>query len=412
MIRQESGVAGWMLRWVARAMQKKGLGEGAAHRIEAAERRLLADAASDAAVFVADRAGRIASWAAGAERVTGRAASETLGRHVTLLYPIEDVAGGRPQADLAMAYARGCLETSGWCLREDGSAFWASVVITKLRDATGRHWGFGFVARDRTAERRAEAAREEQMRRADEAARARDEFLTIASHELRTPLSALVLQLDGAERALSSSDDGADRDRALEKVGKAIKSTARLTALVDNLLEVSRLASGSVRLALAPLDAVRLLRAAVRAIAPPAAKAGTVVVVQSPPSLAVEWDEPRMSLVFESLLSNALKYGRGQPIRVELCCDDDVVRLIVRDEGIGISREDAARIFDRFERAVPVRHYGGFGLGLYTTRRIVEAHGGRVRVTSAVGVGSTFVVEVPRRGVLAASAEGAARVTA
>lgn len=114
------------------------------------------------------------------------------------------------------------------------------------------------------------------------------------------------------------------------------------------------------------------------------------------PATRGEWDRLRLEQVLANLLSNALKYGSGGSVDVTLEADADNARLSVRDEGIGISTEDIARIFGRFERAVPARHYGGLGLGLYITRQIVEAHGGQIRVTSTRGAGSTFTVELPR----------------
>jgi signal transduction histidine kinase len=108
------------------------------------------------------------------------------------------------------------------------------------------------------------------------------------------------------------------------------------------------------------------------------------------------WDRRWLVRIVGHLLSNAAKYGGGQPIDVRARGDERVVRLVVRDRGIGISAEEQARIFQRFERAVPVRHYGGFGLGLWLVRRLVETLGGAIRVESRVGEGATFTVELPR----------------
>jgi signal transduction histidine kinase len=107
------------------------------------------------------------------------------------------------------------------------------------------------------------------------------------------------------------------------------------------------------------------------------------------------WDRLRLEQVVTNLISNAIKYGPRKPIELRIEQSDGTARLTVRDQGIGISEHDQARVFEPFERAVSVRHYGGFGLGLWITRKIVEAHGGAIRVQSRPGEGSTFVVELP-----------------
>jgi signal transduction histidine kinase len=110
------------------------------------------------------------------------------------------------------------------------------------------------------------------------------------------------------------------------------------------------------------------------------------------------WDSLRLEQVVTNLLTNALKYGAGRPIEVTVEGDDTHARLSVRDQGIGIAEEDAGRIFERFERAVSVQHYGGFGIGLWIVREIIQALGGTIEVRSTVGQGATFTVILPRQG--------------
>ena len=109
-----------------------------------------------------------------------------------------------------------------------------------------------------------------------------------------------------------------------------------------------------------------------------------------------KWDRLRLDQIVTNLLSNAMKYGSGEPIEVAMTGTPEAVRLEVRDHGIGIAPEHQSRIFDRFERAVSGRHYGGLGLGLWIVRQILDALGGSIRVRSAPGEGSTFTVELPR----------------
>jgi signal transduction histidine kinase len=107
------------------------------------------------------------------------------------------------------------------------------------------------------------------------------------------------------------------------------------------------------------------------------------------------WDRSRVEQILNNILSNALKYGAGKPVTVEVAGDAERALVHVRDEGIGISPSDRARIFARFERAVPTAHYGGLGLGLYLANQMVSAHGGRLHVESSEGAGATFTVELP-----------------
>src|SRR5439155_26512516 len=108
------------------------------------------------------------------------------------------------------------------------------------------------------------------------------------------------------------------------------------------------------------------------------------------------WDRMRMDQVISNLLSNAVKYGAGAPIEASVTAHDGMASLVVRDHGIGIAPKDVNRIFGRFERAVPVSHYEGFGVGLWPVRKVVDAMGGRIRIESELSVGSTFIVDLPR----------------
>jgi signal transduction histidine kinase len=233
-------------------------------------------------------------------------------------------------------------------------------------------------------------------REARDAVSARDEFLSIASHELRTPLTPLqiVLQRLLSERSKEPLETiSPDRLRLL--LGRSERQVQRLTALVDNLLDVSRVSSGTLRLQREECDLAEVVNEVVGRFGEECARAECQVTIQAPPTLVGQWDRLRIEQVITNLLVNAIKYGAGKPIMIHVERGEGAAKLEVKDQGIGIEPEKVSRIFERFERAVSSRSYGGLGLGLYIARQIVDAHGGRIAVASRPGEGSTFTIDLP-----------------
>jgi len=264
----------------------------------------------------------------------------------------------------------------------------------------------------RAAEQKAveERARASQVR---EALRERDEFISVAAHELRTPLTALQLKLQGAERGLKAEARQPVTGSTVEtRLNGALRQTERLSLLVERLLDVTRIAAGRLELALDQFDLAALVRQVSDDFREPAAQTGSELRLESQQPLEGCWDRLRLEQVLVNLLSNAVKYGAGRPISVRTERAGERVRISVTDEGIGIAEADLPRIFTRFQRAAPVRNYGGLGLGLYIAKHIVEAHGGRVEVSSRPGQGSTFLVDLPVAAVQAVGKRDEARVRA
>ncbi|WP_375768953.1 ATP-binding protein [Archangium gephyra] len=223
----------------------------------------------------------------------------------------------------------------------------------------------------------------------------RDDFLSVASHELKTPLTSLQLQLQLLWRSLPESDDNGQPHPARKRIEATRRPAERLHQLVNNLLDVSRIRAGRLALERETVDFSALLQDVVTRAEADAAGAGCTLVLHANSPVVGRWDRLRLEQVVTNLLSNAIKYGANQPVEMRVVQDGGLARLTVRDYGIGIAPENQARIFQRFERAVSERHYGGFGLGLWIVKQIVESLGGDIRVESQPGQGATFTVVLP-----------------
>jgi signal transduction histidine kinase len=224
-----------------------------------------------------------------------------------------------------------------------------------------------------------------------EAVQARDDFLSVASHELKTPLTGLKLHLEMLERMLP----GALRAKAAERLASARRQAQRMGALVESLLDVSQVASGRLQLHRERMDVMALVADCLAQDQEELLRAGCTVTFETRAPLFAEVDPVRLEQLVHHLLSNAAKYGAGKPVEVQLGRVGPHLRLEVVDHGMGVRPEDRERIFGRFERAVSVRRFGGFGLGLWVSRQVVEAHGGSIEVTDTPGGGATFTVLLP-----------------
>jgi PAS domain S-box-containing protein len=351
--------------------------------------RLLVSSVRDYAIFMMDLEGRVMTWNTGAAQLKGYSAKEIIGEHFSRFYPPQDVERGKPALELDIAKREGRYEEEGWRVRKDGSLFWANVVITLVHDEAGTLLGFAKVTRDLTERRRAEDDRI-RLAQAQEAIRLRDEFLAIASHELKTPLTALQLQLQSLQARMDSLEPG-----VTAKLDRAVHSTERLAGLIETLLDVSRLSTGRLTLKPERMELLATVKDVTERLHEAASHADCPVLVREGQPIEGTWDRLRIEQVITNLLANAFKYAAGSPVELSVTREGTEAVLVITDKGPGIPEEDLPRLFNRFERAAPMQHYGGLGLGLYVTREIVEAQGGTVSVENPPGGGARFTVRLP-----------------
>ncbi len=234
-------------------------------------------------------------------------------------------------------------------------------------------------------------------RQAEEAIRIRDEFLAVASHELKTPLTPLRIKIQTLERLVARGDLArVPQEKLLQLFDGAEGQVLRLVALVDELLDVTRITSKRLRLRPEPMDLAASVQEVVERHEDEAAESGCAVRVHAHGPVVGTGDRLRVEQVFTNLLTNALKYAPGSDVDVWVEGHRERARLVVHDEGPGIAPADQERIFRPFERAVRFIEVSGFGLGLFIVRQIAEAHGGSVHLESGPAHGTTFTVELPR----------------
>jgi PAS domain S-box-containing protein len=366
-------------------------------RLRQAEDRLrvMLDSVQDYAICMLGVDGKIETWNAGAARLFGYAAEEIAGRNVACFYSAGEQERGVPGDNLREACTLGRLECECVRVRQDGSTFDALVLLTPMRRPDGGLRGFSLVVRDITERKRLE---DDLRRRADElsaANRAKEDFLATLSHELRTPLNAML----GWTRLLRMGKlDAPAKTRALETIERNAHVQEQLIA---DILDVSRIVTGKLRLQLRPMDLEPIIDASIDALRPASDAKGVGLSASISAAGTVMADPDRLQQVVWNLLANAIKFTpSGGRVFLSLSREGPMAVLSVTDTGEGITPALLPFIFDRFtqgDKSV-TRPHGGLGLGLSIVRHIVELHGGEVRAASeGPGKGSTFTVRLPVR---------------
>jgi PAS domain S-box-containing protein len=405
--------------------------------------RLLIEGVRDYAIYMLDPTGRVATWNAGAERIKGYVASEIIGQSFATFYPPEFIASGRPAHHLEIASSTGKFEEEGWRVRRDGTRFWASVVITPLRNDEGQLVGFTKVTRDLTerralmdralAEARRVAAEEAKLaeaavreaelqdlaaklrrqaaqlqrrtrdardsqRRADAANRAKSEFLAAMSHELRTPLNAI----GGYAELLLMGLSGPVTEQQLEQLGRIKRSQEHLLGIINDILNFSRVEAGQLTYEIGAVPVHEVVDAVVRMLAPQAtSKSVRLGASGCGPDLVAWADRIRTEQIVLNLVSNAVKFT-GSGGSVDVSCEAlgaDQIVLRVADTGCGIPADQLEAVFEPFVQVGRTLTSApeGAGLGLAISRDLARAMKGDIRAESTLDVGSTFTLTLPAK---------------
>jgi PAS domain S-box-containing protein len=393
--------------------------------IRASDERLrsIMESALDYAIITTDLHCHVLSWSDGAQAIFGYTAAEMLGRDARILFSPEDRAGSRSDSDTQRAMADGRCEIDGLRVRKNGTRFWAGGLMMPLRDqyaqsrqqqragggeaATDveRRTGFLVVLRDLTESRHDKQLLERQADELHIAARHKDEFVAMVAHELRNPLVPL---RNAVHLMRKAGSDSVDRDKWCSMMERQLK---QMTALIDDLLDVSQISRGQIALQTAPVHLTALLREAVQSNRLYVEAAGHLMTFAVPPvaaidaidgsddDMVVEADAARLLQVVANLLTNAAKFTpRGGHVRLALHRAGNEAVITVEDNGIGIAADMLPKVFELYTQVDSAKStaQGGLGLGLAIVRRLVELHGGSVAATSAgAGMGSRFTVRLP-----------------
>jgi PAS domain S-box-containing protein len=363
--------------------------------------RLFVETVADYAIFTVDTDNRITTWNTGAERLLGWTECEAIGCHADMVFTPEDRASGEAVKEFVAAAETGSAADERVHIRKDGSRFWASGTLMAMRDANGANRGFAKIMRDNTERRLAQANLERALREAEtqravaEAAnRMKDEFISTVSHELRTPLNSIRLWTRIMSRGKLPAEDLCKAVRVIERAAVAQQQ------LIDDLLDVSRMESGKLRLAVRPVALTESISGAIEAVQPMLENRDLFIEQSLSDEIgSVSVDPERIQQVVWNLVANSIKFTPdGGSIRISARRAGDDVEIRVEDTGAGIARDFLPHVFDRFRQAesITTRTHGGLGLGLAIAKQVINLHGGTIRAASeGPGFGSVFTVTLP-----------------
>jgi PAS domain S-box-containing protein len=363
--------------------------------------RLLIEGVEDYAIFMLDTHGRVTTWNAGAERIVGYRAQEIIGRRFHRFYTKEDVERKKPDQALTVATAEGRYQDDRWLVCKDGSQFWASFVITALRDEGGRLTGFSTIARDITKRKQAEdeirrlnaelgKQVEERTSELQAAYQEMEAFSYSISHDLRAPLIHIAGFVEMLRMELETRLDEKSR-RHLQTI---CESTEQMGRMISDLLTFSRIGRAEMhKLRVNLTDTVRDVQ---RELQPQTQNRRITWIIPDLPE--VQADPFLLRQAIFNLVSNAVKFTRPRSdARIEVGAEvtDREIIFLVRDNGVGFDVKYSSKLFGVFQRLHPANEFEGSGIGLAIVRRIIVRHGGRTWAEAEAGGGATFYFSLP-----------------
>lgn len=359
---------------------------------------LMVSAVKDYAIFFLDADGQVMTWNEGARRIKGYDAQEIIGKHFSQFYPQAAKDIQHPQKELELAKERGHYEEEGWRVRKDGSQFWASVTITPVKDHKGKLRGFVKVTRDLTERRRTEVERENARLEALKLSELKSQFVANVSHEIRTPMAGIIGM---AEELVLDESLNEEQHEAAELV---FNSSMRLLGVLNDILDFSKLEAGKISIELSSFDLGSAINEVVATAQPVAAKKGISMSLILDPGLpnTIVADENKLRQVLSNLVHNAIKFTNYGGVTIEAENEDDILKFVVKDTGIGISEAAQSSLFRPFVQVdgTSRRRYGGTGLGLSIAKRNVELMNGKIGCDSKEGEGSEFWFTIPWQAVI------------
>jgi len=352
--------------------------------------QLLVDNVKDYSIMMLDPEGRVVSWNKGAERITGYKLEEVINDRPTKFYLPEDALKGKLEHELKTAIMAERFEEEGWRVRKDGSRFLANVSVTPIRNKDGILLGFGKVMQDITDSKNLQ-------NKILEANRLKSAFLANMSHELRTPLNAII----GFTKLMHSEKTGPISPVQKEYLGDVLTSSNHLLQLINDILDLSKVESGKMEFIAESIDLQKITGEVTDILRGLAGEKRVQIEVKIEPTLTmIKLDPAKLKQILYNYLSNAIKFSLEEGmVSLTLSQDDTgMLRIDVRDNGIGIKQEDIGKLFSEFQQldSGSNKKYAGTGLGLALIKKLVEAQGGSVRVISELGKGSTFTAILPK----------------
>jgi len=357
--------------------------------------RLLVDGVTDYALFTTDPQGRVTSWNSGAQRMLGHPQGEIIGQPFSRMFTVEDIQNGTPEKQLRKASQEGRAEDEGWRVRENGTQFWANVIITALGEEAGSHRGFALVMQDVTERRRGaielETVRQERMN-------LQEQFLSHVSHELRTPLTAIYFFITNLLEGVVGDLSSAQR----ETLEFSLENITQLKDMVSDLLDVSRVETLKLTVDSQRMYVPGLVAEVLRTCLANAKLKNINLLADIAPDLPSAWaDRSRVRQILINLIDNGIRFtpDHGTVAVQGRVFQEDAgfLCLSVIDSGCGISRDNRLTVFDRLAQIKTQTETSrkGLGLGLFISKELVSRQGGRIWVDSEVGQGSTFSFTLP-----------------